>query len=205
MKQTLILATQNRGKALEIERFFGGQLRVQSLAEHPQVELPEESGSTFAENARIKAEHVARSLGTAALGDDSGLEVDALLGAPGVRSARYAPGSDEDRYRKLLHALAGAPDLERGARFVCALAFAAPDQDTVICEGEVLGRIAEAPRGHNGFGYDPVFLPEAAPGRTMAELGPAEKQSISHRGEALRRIQPLVRKYFSLAGDGALP
>ncbi len=201
----LVLATQNRGKAREFEAFFLGRLRVESLADHPEVVMPEEAGATFEANARQKAEHIATVLGLPALGDDSGLAVDALAGAPGVHSARYAEGTDKDRYNKLLSVLQGIDASARTARFVCALAFAAPGAHTAVATGEVRGEIAASPRGEGGFGYDPVFLPAATPGRTMAELSPAEKQAISHRGEALLRLQPTLLAYFSLAAGGAPP
>lgn len=201
----LVLATQNRGKARELESFLRGLVRVESLADHPELRLPPEDGQTFLENARLKAEYVSSALGLPALGDDSGLAVDALGGAPGVRSARYAEGSDRDRYLKLLGALVGLEADRRGARFVCGLAFAAPGEPTVLTEGFVAGRIGVAPRGEGGFGYDPVFLPDAAPGRTMAELSVEEKQALSHRGEALRRMEPRLLEYFSLAGRAGSP
>lgn len=196
----LVLATQNRGKARELELFFEGRLPIQSLADFPELVMPPEDGLTFQDNARAKAEFVRDALGLPALGDDSGLMVDALGGAPGVRSARYAPGSDRDRYEKLLAELRGIEPGRRGARFVASLAFAAPGRPTVLAEGQVLGWIAESPRGEGGFGYDPVFLPAAAPGRSMAELSAAEKQGISHRGQALRSVAPALVEYFSLAG-----
>lgn len=201
----LVLATQNRGKAKELETFFRGLIQVESLADHPGIIMPPEEGESFLENARTKAEHVARTLGLPALGDDSGLVVDALGGEPGVRSARYAEGSDADRYQKLLQVMHGIEPAARGARFVCALAFATPGGDIELTEGRVEGRIGDAPRGEAGFGYDPVFLPEGAPGRTMAELSAEEKQGLSHRGEALRKMAPRVLGYFSLAGGGGAP
>jgi len=130
------------------------------------------------------------------LADDSGLAVDALGGAPGVRSARYAPGSDADRIAKLLAALAAVPDERRTARFVCAMVLAAPGADPIAREGTCEGRIGRDPRGDRGFGYDPVFV--LADGRTMAELELAEKNRVSHRGRALEAMLPDLRELLGL-------
>jgi XTP/dITP diphosphohydrolase len=132
----------------------------------------------------------------AALADDSGLSVDALEGAPGVYSARYAPGTDADRVRKLLGALTGVPAEKRSARFVCAMAFAVPGLKTTLVEGTCEGSIGHDPRGENGFGYDPVFLVGGGP-KTMAELTMSEKNAISHRGQALRMIAPTLARHFA--------
>lgn len=170
---------------------------VETLADHPDLVMPPETGATFEENARLKAEHAARALGLPALADDSGLEVDALGGAPGVRSARYAPGTDADRVRKLLAALDGVPEGDRTARFRCAMAFAADGMPTAITHGGCEGRIAVAPRGAGGFGYDPVFV-LALDHRTMAELPADEKNARSHRSAALTGMRPVLARYFSL-------
>lgn len=180
----LFLATANPGKAREFRALLP-QVEVVTLAEHP-LEMPDETDPTFEGNAASKAEHIVRSLGLAAIADDSGLEVDALGGAPGVRSARYAPGTDEDRYLKLIEAMKGQAD--RTARFVCAMALAQPGAETVVVRGTCEGHIAEAPSGEGGFGYDPVFLVE--PGRTMATLSREEKNAVSHRAAALKHIGP---------------
>ncbi len=196
MNQRLVLATANQGKAREIRAALPG-LTVETLADYPQIPSPVEDGATFIDNARIKAEALSRALGEPVLADDSGLAVDALDGAPGVLSARYAEGSDEDRYRKLLTALQGVPDEARTARFVCAMAFIRPDAPAVFTEAACEGRIGHAPAGDGGFGYDPVF--ETADGRTMAQLNGAEKNEISHRGRALRALLPVLRLHFGLA------
>jgi XTP/dITP diphosphohydrolase len=188
----LVVATKNPGKVKEIRhRLSALDLAIEGVS----IELPPEDGDTFEANARIKAEHVAAKLGVAALADDSGLVVDALGGAPGVSSARYAVGSDADRVAKLLAAIASVPDPERTARFVCAMVLAIPGHPSITAEGACDGWIGRTPRGTGGFGYDPVFvLPD---GRTMAELTLAEKDVISHRGRALDRILPrLVAALF---------
>jgi XTP/dITP diphosphohydrolase len=197
MSSTLVVATANEGKAVEIRRFLGeASIEVHTLVQYPDIVMPEEVGDTFAENARLKAEHVRRELNVAALADDSGLVVDALGGAPGVRSARYAPGDDAARYVKLLCELEDVPEEARQARFVCAMAFAPPTGELICVEGRTEGRIALAPRGTGGFGYDPVFL--LPDGRTMAELCIEEKNRISHRGRALFAMRPHFLAHFSL-------
>ena len=196
MKPVLLVATANPGKAKEIRGLLRDVADVQTLADHPDIVMPEETGQTFGDNARDKAEYVHGKLGVPVLADDSGLSVDALDGAPGVRSARYASGSDAARYEHLLGVLAEVPDDRRTARFECSMAFAAPGLPTRIEHGTVEGRIGRGPNGSGGFGYDPVFvLPE---GRTMAQLPAEEKGTISHRGRALRSILPYVIDYFSL-------
>lgn len=192
----LVVATGNEGKAVEIRAGLEG-VTVETLKAHPDIEMPEETGETFEANAILKAEHVCRVLGVPALADDSGLVVDALDGAPGVRSARYAPGTDEDRYVKLLGALEGVPAEKRTCRFVCAMAFAVPGQETIVTRGTSEGSIRTAPQGTSGFGYDPVFG-VAGDTRTMAELTIAEKNAISHRGRALAQMRPNLLQHFSL-------
>jgi XTP/dITP diphosphohydrolase len=186
----LVLASGNRGKAREIGALLaplGWTLRSQADLGVAEVE---ETGATFVENALLKARHAAAATGRAALADDSGLEVDALGGAPGVHSARYAGGAgDAANVAKLLEALRGVPAARRTARFRCVLALvrSADDPAPLIAEGAWEGAIAEAPRGAHGFGYDPVFLvPEL--GCTAAELEPAAKNARSHRGQALARL-----------------
>jgi XTP/dITP diphosphohydrolase len=192
----LLVATHNAKKAVEIAGALAGQVEVVTLAEHPEIEMPPEDGETFEANARIKAEHAAAILGMPVLADDSGLVVDALGGAPGVRSARYAPGSDRDRVGKLLLEMASVPEERRTARFVCAMALARPGARTIVREGTCEGRIGREPRGAGGFGYDPVFtFPD---GRTMAELTLEEKNRVSHRGRAIAAILPEVGAAFGL-------
>ena len=191
----LVLATGNPGKIREIQQILSDAgVRLvpvaQVLGYQPEVE---ESGSTFEENARIKAEAVARLTGLPALADDSGLEVDALDGRPGVWSARYAgPGADNDaKISKLLGELQDVPDEKRTARFRCVVCLvepvAAAERREVLAQGTCEGRIARAPRGNGGFGYDPIFwLPDV--GKTMAELSSEEKNARSHRAAALRAL-----------------
>jgi XTP/dITP diphosphohydrolase len=183
----IVVATTNPGKVREVSAVLA-ELGVEVLALPPDLPEPEEDGVTFEENARIKAVAYARALGEWCLADDSGLEVDALGGAPGVLSARYAgtEGSREERdernNQKLLRALALVSDDELAARFVCAMCLAAPDGSVVAeTRGTFEGVVTRTPRGNNGFGYDPMLLiPEL--GRTSAELSSAEKNARSHRG-----------------------
>ncbi|MEM9174131.1 MAG: RdgB/HAM1 family non-canonical purine NTP pyrophosphatase [Myxococcota bacterium] len=185
------MASQNPGKAREIARIMA-DWEVSSLTDHPPVDFPEEGGD-YTENARVKAQTAARVIGLPCVADDSGLEVEALDGRPGAYSARYGgPGLDDaGRFRKLLEELAGSP-APRAARFYCVAACAWPDGTSVVAEGECRGQILEAPRGEGGFGYDPVFAPDAGGGLSMAELGRAEKDAISHRGRALEALAPLI-------------
>ena len=195
MPQKLVIATSNPHKVEEIEAVLG-QIGIACLPMGDAgIPEPEEDGATFEANARIKAVAYARALGTTVLADDSGLEVDALGGAPGVHSARYA-GIGETRAErdaannaKLLKALEGVADANRAARFVCVLCIARPD-GSILAEsrGTFDGMIGRAPRGTNGFGYDPLLVLED--GRTSAELSPAEKNARSHRGNALRALVP---------------
>lgn len=194
----LALASANQGKLREIAALVAPLgLNVKTAAEMGFTEEVEETGATFADNALLKACAVAQALGVAALADDSGLTVEALGGAPGVHSARYAgPGaSDADRNAKLLAELAGLPPEKRGAAFVCVMACCRPDGQVILAEGRLEGRIAEAPRGEGGFGYDPVFqLPER--GITVAMLGGPEKNAISHRGRALADLAPRLLPFL---------
>ena len=185
---TIVLATRNPGKISEIEALLTG-LRVATAASFPGCPEPEESGPTFEENALIKARAVAGFTGKTALADDSGLEVDALGGAPGVHSARYAgaTASDGDNMGHLLDALSGVADADRTARFRCVIAVVAPDGRTWTSDGVCEGRILREPRGESGFGYDPLFVP-AGYDSTFAELDASTKNRISHRAMALRRI-----------------
>jgi XTP/dITP diphosphohydrolase len=194
----LLVASRNRAKAAEIAAILhseGLDLEVISLADFPDVALPPETGRTFAENAIAKAKYAAAATGLPAVADDSGLEVDALGGEPGVMSARYGgpDATDRDRYEKVLNLLRDAPDDKRTARFRCAAAYAAPDGETLLAEGAVEGRIAREPSGSGGFGYDPIFVP-AGETRTMAQLTPEEKHAISHRGRAFRALARTMRE-----------
>ena len=190
----LLVATSNAGKLVEIREIVAGiALELVSLRDL-RLPPPDETGDTFHANAAQKATISARQSGLWTLADDSGLCVEALGGAPGVHSARYAP-TDEGRRAKLLHALQGVPEEKRGAHFFCAVALSPPDGERILrAEGRVEGSIAFAERGTNGFGYDPIFLPAETPGHTLAELGSAEKNRLSHRGRALQRLRPVLER-----------
>lgn len=187
----IVLATGNAGKLRELAEL----LAVRGLEAVPQarfgIEPPAEDGTTFVANALLKARHAARLSGLPAIADDSGLEVDALGGAPGVRSARWAGEgcSDEDNNRRLLAELALVPAGSRGARYRCAMVFVrhADDPAPVVCEAAWEGSIGTAPRGGGGFGYDPLFE-VAGTGQTAAELSAESKNRTSHRGRALRAL-----------------
>jgi len=189
-RRLIVLGSRNRGKLREFQAGLAGlPIELRGLDAYPGVEPPEETGETFAANARLKALGLARQLGEWVLADDSGLCVDALGGGPGVRSARYAGphATDAERVAKLLGELADVEEASRGARFVCALALAAPDRVLIEVAGACHGRIIRQPRGADGFGYDPVFLyPEL--GLTFAELPLEEKNQVSHRGRAIAAL-----------------
>ena len=195
----LVVATYNQGKLAEFAALLKDTpfhvVRPGSLGLSVVVE---ECGSSYAENARLKAEAFLRASGLPALGDDSGLEVDALQGEPGLHSARYAGAgaSDPDRYHRLLNRLAGVPWEKRTARFKCVLAFATPGGATYTTEGVCEGLITLEPDGGNGFGYDPVFfLPKQQ--CTMAQLAPDVKNQISHRAIAAKALRPILEYYAS--------
>lgn len=192
----LLLATANSHKVRELaEMLQNTDWEVLSLADFPDITIPPEDGATFQENALIKALSAAEQSGLLTLADDSGLTVDALDGAPGVHSARFAGEGHDDAANnaKLLRLLAEVPADRRGAAFVCVIALASPDGAFLTTQGECRGEIAHAPRGQNGFGYDPLFyLPEL--GRTMAELSEAEKNQISHRGRAMAKARKLLER-----------
>lgn len=188
--ESWILATENAGKLAEMRALLGDlPLALRGLADLPRIELPPE-GDDYAANAVAKARAVALATGLPALGDDSGLEVDALGGRPGVNSARYGgPGRDDAaRVVLLLQELATVQQAQRSARFVCVVALVTPDGDSVTASGSCEGRILAAPRGEGGFGYDPVFAPE---GRevSLAELPADEKNRLSHRGRAVAALR----------------
>ena len=186
-RERLLIATRNQDKLRELAALLGGlPYRCMSLGEAGIDEEVPETGSTFEENAALKAAGYARLSGLLTLADDSGLEVDALGGEPGVRSARYAPGSSQDRIDLLLRNLEGVEPADMSARFRCVIAIVAPGGTPSLHEGVCEGRIVREQRGDDGFGYDPVFfVPEL--GRTMAELTPDEKNRVSHRGIAARK------------------
>ncbi|UCC62951.1 MAG: RdgB/HAM1 family non-canonical purine NTP pyrophosphatase [Anaerolineae bacterium] len=202
MPTELLIATHNWGKLREYAALLAGLpltlVTPDELGIHLEVI---ESGETYADNARLKAVAYAQASSLLTLADDSGLEVDALDGAPGVRSARYAVGDDADRVTALLRTLACArvPEEDRSARFRCVIALAAPDDRTWFTEGECAGRIIDTPRGSGGFGYDPIFfLPSY--GCTMAELPPEEKNRVSHRARAAQAIRPILAQLINEQG-----
>jgi XTP/dITP diphosphohydrolase len=187
----LLLASNNAGKLAELKSLLPDDVVIRTLSD-VGLESPDETGSTFAENATLKAVIAARASGLLTLADDSGLEVTALDGLPGIRSARYAgdEATDDQNIDLLLNQLASVSETERDAAFVCVLALANEDGVLTSASSRCGGSIGAERRGSNGFGYDPVFLLED--GRTMAELDSAEKNLISHRGNALREIMPAV-------------
>ena len=190
--RTLVIASGNPGKVREFEGLLSDlPLKVKAQPEGLEIE---ETGSTFTANARIKALAVAAETGEWALADDSGLSVDALGGAPGVHSARYAP-SDSERIARLLQALASEDN--RSARFCAALCIAAPDGTVLLeVEGHCRGEITRSPRGDQGFGYDPIFEVSGAE-KTYAEMSLLEKKSQGHRGRAFALLEPLLRQLLS--------
>ena len=191
MSEVLLIGSGNRDKAAELARLLDGlPWAVKGLGDFAPVEEPEETEESFEGNALLKARYYRGCHGVACVADDSGLEVDALDGAPGVYSARYAgPGCTyADNNRKLLGALAEVPEEARTARFVCCAAYVGLDGVEHTFRGTIEGVIAEVSRGENGFGYDPVFVPEADV-RTFAEMSREEKQAMSHRGRAFRAFR----------------
>jgi len=193
----ILLATGNPDKAREMAEILSEAapgtsqpVRWRRLSEFEGLPEPVEDGATFLANARIKADHYARLTGLWTIADDSGLEVAALGGEPGVRSARYAgEGAGYQANNALLvHRLAGVPQEKRSARFCCAMVLSDGAKVLASAEGAVEGRIVDQPRGANGFGYDPHFWVDEA-GKTMAEMSPHDKHAISHRGQALRRLR----------------
>ncbi|WP_053367311.1 XTP/dITP diphosphatase [Bacillus sp. FJAT-27245] len=192
--EEIIIATKNPGKAKEFEAIFTERgVKVLTLLDFPDAPDVEETGTTFAENAILKAETISQKLGKPVIGDDSGLIVDALDGRPGIFSARYAgeQKNDEANIDKVLSELNGVPEEKRTARFFCALAMAVPGEETITVEGTCEGRILEERRGTNGFGYDPVFYVTEL-GRAMAELSKDEKNAISHRANALKALERVL-------------
>lgn len=194
MTMQVVLATNNAKKLAELRRVLAGEgIEVLSLSDVPAYPDPAETEATFEGNAVLKAQACLAATGLPALADDSGLAVDALNGMPGIRSARWAgpDAGDADNLELLVRQLADVPAERRRARFVCALALALPGGQTEVVHGEVVGRLADRPRGTNGFGYDPIFVPDGEE-RTNAEMAPAEKDAISHRGRAIRAMVPIL-------------
>lgn len=206
---TILIATTNPGKLREVRHVLARlPVELLTLNEFQDLTEPIEGANTFEGNAIIKALHYARLTGHSALADDSGLEVDALGGRPGVLSARYAPSPQEaDRAvrdaannHKLLRELAEIPTALRSARFVCSVALAAGNEIMGTARGVVEGRIVDVPQGENGFGYDPhFFVPEI--GLTTAQMTPGQKNRISHRGKAFRSIRRILERILADAGD----
>ncbi len=206
MPARLVLATANRAKLAELTRILADRrLAVEpaGLSDFPGMPDVPETGATFAENALLKARAAAGFTGLAAVADDSGLCVDALNGMPGVLSARWSGrhGDDDANLRLVLAQTADVPDERRGARFTCAAALVMPDGREHVAEADVIGSLIREPRGHGGFGYDPIFVPASAElsaaglpsdGWTTAELDPADKDKISHRGKALRALAAVI-------------
>jgi XTP/dITP diphosphohydrolase len=196
----LVLATANQHKLLELTRILAAghvDVALTSLTEFPGAPDVAETGATFAENALLKAHAISDFTGLPAVADDSGLCVDALNGMPGVLSARWAGqhGDDAANLRLLLGQLSDVPDERRGAQFVCAAALVLPGGREHVSEGVVRGRLIREPRGQNGFGYDPIFVPDSA-AITTAEMDPADKDRISHRGKALRGLAPVIAAFL---------
>jgi XTP/dITP diphosphohydrolase len=196
----LVLATANQHKLVELTRILADgrvDVALTSLAEFPGAPDVAETGATFAANALLKAHAIAQFTGLPAVADDSGLCADALNGMPGVLSARWSGrhGADEANLRLVLAQLSDVPDERRGAQFVCAAALVLPGGREHVSEGVMRGRLIREPRGHNGFGYDPIFVPESAD-ITTAEMASAEKDRISHRGKALRGLAPVIAAFL---------
>ncbi len=202
MMRKLLIATHNQGKLREYRELLADlPLEVVSLAEQGITHEAPETGESFAENAVLKALEYAEMTGLWTWADDSGLEVDALQGEPGIHSARYGGlDSDEARYQLLLTRLGDLPDGQRTARFRCTVAIALPDGDAFTAMGTIEGIIAAAPRGSNGFGYDPVFV-IANSDMTMAEISPELKNAISHRAKAARTARRMLMTLLKEVGS----
>jgi XTP/dITP diphosphohydrolase len=199
VSQKLLLATRNQGKIVEFRRILEaiapGEIELVGLDQFPDLHDVDETGSTFEENALLKAREMSEATGLPAIADDSGLCVDALDGAPGIYSARWAGSHGDDRanLEKVLTQLADVPDSLRSGYFICVAALYLPNGSTHCEEGRFHGWIRRTPSGENGFGYDPIFQPEGLE-ITSAEMSSEEKDAMSHRGKALRAIAPHVRE-----------
>jgi XTP/dITP diphosphohydrolase len=195
MKHKLLLATRNKGKVIEFQRILEaiapGEIELISLDSFPNLGDVEETGESFEENALLKATQMCRESGLAAIADDSGICIDALGGAPGIYSARWAGdhGNDRANNEKVLSQLKDVPAGARGAHFRCVAALALPDGRTHMEEGRFEGEILNSPVGENGFGYDPIFKPSGFE-ISSAQMSPERKDSLSHRGKALRALAP---------------
>lgn len=185
----LVLASKNPGKIRELNAMFAGT-GIEVVGLEPDSPEVAETGTTFEENALIKARAACAASGLPALGEDSGIEVDALGGAPGIHSARWVEGTDRDRMGALLKRMELVPDGQRAGRYVSCIALVMPDGRERVVRGLLEGQVARAPRGGGGFGYDPIF--ELADGRTTAEISPEEKNAISHRRRALEQAMQVL-------------
>jgi XTP/dITP diphosphohydrolase len=205
VSQRLVLATRNQGKIIELRRILdaisNGAIELVSVEQYPEIPDVEETGSTFEENALLKAVAISKATGLPAIADDSGLCVDALGGAPGIFSARYAGkhGDDNANLNKVLVELQGVEDTNRSAHFTCVTVLVMPDGRKVTKMGEFHGFIAHAPVGDFGFGYDPIFIPQGS-SITSAQMSAQEKDLVSHRGISLRAIAPHVIELLGTLG-----
>jgi len=201
----ILIATTNPGKFAEISAMLGADVQWASLKDFPDITEIKEDGATFAENARKKALGYAKQTGLWTLADDSGLMIDAIGGQPGVKSARFSGAKDENRklldhknMAKALKLMQGVPKEKRTARFVCCLCLASPEKILIETQGELAGLIAEKEIGENGFGYDPIFFVPKLD-KTVAQLATDEKNIISHRGDAIRKLKPLLNELLKTA------
>ena len=204
MKRKIIVATTNPGKVAELRAMLDANIEWLGLSDFDEIAEVEEDGSTFAENARKKAIGYAKQTGLWTIADDSGLLIDALDGAPGIKSARFAGAPpkksnrtllDHKNMAKVLKLLETVPAEKRTARFVCCLSLASPEEVLIETEGTLEGFIADRPIGKNGFGYDPIFFVPSL-NKTTAQLTSEEKNAISHRGIAIRKLKPLLEQFL---------
>ncbi|HJA89438.1 MAG TPA: XTP/dITP diphosphatase [Candidatus Jeotgalibaca merdavium] len=197
-QKTIIIATKNEGKAKEFKQMLEPKgYYIKTLLDYPEIEDVKETGYTFEDNARLKAETISELLQTAVLADDSGLCIDALDGAPGVFSARFSGEEKNDARNnaKVLAMLGEMTDVDRSAYFHCTLVLSKPGKESLVVEGKFQGEIAQFPQGDSGFGYDPIFfLPEL--GKSVAELSEDEKNTISHRALALKELDKQISEWF---------
>ncbi len=205
MSHKLLLATRNQGKIVEFRRILDaiapGSIELVGLDAFPDLHDVDETGTTFEENALLKAREMSEATGLPAIADDSGLCIDALNGDPGIFSARWAGvhGDDQANLEKVLGQLKDVPDEKRGAYFICVAALYLPDGRTFCQEGRFYGSILRTPVGENGFGYDPIFAPEGLD-ISSAQMSSVEKDAVSHRGKALRAIAPVVMSALNSLG-----
>jgi len=202
MRHKILIATTNPGKVAELKAMLDVDVEWVSLADFKDIAQVEEDGATFAENARKKALGYARQIGLWTIADDSGLVVDALGGAPGIESARYADTKSNDRklidrqnIEKLLKVLQDVPAEKRKAKFICHLCLASPEKILLEAQGVLEGLIADQPAGEFGFGYDPIFFVPRL-NKTVAQLPPQQKNAISHRAQAIKKLKPLLFKFL---------